>query len=212
MVPLNITLVGKQLVEWAPPHSIWIILLPMRRLPLHGYLKPLLPQCIASMGREIDHWKGGRNGTRRGPAFIIFFLGLPDTVQDLPWGRGREARNHGVPLWVLWLSQGNRNMHNCDIGLFLVRQFLAGDYYQWWFDVVQLFVSMHAVCSQGMCAEMVWWEGEHPLWDLPSGWCICILFFNFLVKIFLLCTVDEMPHCTSCGVAKKLSLVGESVS
>ena len=25
----------------------------MRRLPLHGYLKPLLPQCIASMGREI---------------------------------------------------------------------------------------------------------------------------------------------------------------
>jgi hypothetical protein len=115
-------------------------------------------------------------------------------------------------LWVLWLSQGNRNMHNCDIGLFFLRQFLPWDYHQWWFDVVQLFVSMHAVCSQGMCAEMVWWEGEHPLWDLPSGWCICILFFNFLVKIFLLCTVAEMPHCTSCGVAKKLSLVGESVS
>ena len=153
----------------------------MRRLPLHGYLKPLLPL-------HCKHGKGDRSLEGR-----------------KEWNTKRTCLHHLLP-WTTWHSAGSamrkrmrgarpwsplvgalalsryRNMHNCDIGLFLVRQFLAGDYYQWWFDVVQLFVSMHAVCSQGMCAEMVWWEGEHPLWDLPSGWCICTLFFNFLEK------------------------------
>jgi len=212
MVPLNITLVGKQLVEWAPPHSIWIILLPMRRLPLHGYLKPLLPQCIASMGREIDHWKGGRNGTRRGPAFIIFFLGLPDTVQDLPWGRGWEARDHGVHLWVLWLSQG---IGTCIIvilvcfswGNFLLETTINGDLML--YNCLCLCMQYaHRECVQRWCDEKGSTLCEICLQVGVSALCSSI----FLRKKILSLHCRRNAHCTSCGVAKQLSLVGESVS
>ena len=85
-----------QHLDYPPPHEAtsppWLFKAPSSSV-----------HCKHGKG---DHWKGGRNGTRRGAAFIFFFLGLPDTVQDLPWGRGWEAHDHGVPLWVLWLSQG----------------------------------------------------------------------------------------------------------
>ena len=192
MVPLNITLVGKQLVEWAPPHSIWIILLPMRRLPLQWLFKAPSSSVHCKHGKG-DHWKGGRDGTRRGAAFIFFFLGLPDTVQDLPWGRGREARNHGVPLWVLWLSQGNRNMHNCDIGLFFLEAISSlrlPSMVIWRCAIVCVYAC--SMLTGNVCRDGVMRRGAPSVrFAFRLVYLHSVLQFSWEKKFFL-CTVDEM--------------------